>query len=136
MDVVPELNRNGTYRNTTRLGTLQIKGHPGSSGIARRFRQNSRYNHDGCPKQDLNRLFTEYHHYERPPQMIREVHKAIFPNNRAIRDALWSIAHGKRPRRQPLTLRKGGKLPFSSGGSNSLHRNRPRRGSTRRHSQH
>ena len=64
-------------------------------------------------------FFTNYHHFERPQQLIRETHRAIFPDKRAIYDALVSLAKRKRPRRRPLTLRNGGKLPFSSAESGS-----------------
>ncbi len=56
-------------------------------------------------------FLTEHYGYESPAELRRKTLKAIFPNQRAIYDALWSIAHGKKPRRRPIPLRKDGKLP-------------------------
>ena len=64
-------------------------------------------------------FFTAYHHFEDPNKLLKETYKAIFPDNRAIHDAIVSIAHGETPHRRPLSLRKLGKLPFSSVESDS-----------------
>ena len=58
----------------------------------------------------LGRL-TENYGYESPAELHRRTLKAIFPNQRVIYDALVSIAHGKKPRRRPVPLRKDGKVP-------------------------
>ena len=70
-------------------------------------------------------FFTEFHHFEDPNKLVKGTHKVIFPNSRAIHDVIVSIAHGKKPRRRPIPLRKDGKLPSfltesdSSGQDNS-----------------
>ena len=56
-------------------------------------------------------FLTENYGYESPTELHRRTLKAIFPNQRAFYDALVSIAHGKKPRRRPIPLRKDGKLP-------------------------
>ncbi len=56
-------------------------------------------------------FLTEQHGYESPAELRRRTLRAIFPKKRAIYDALVSIAHGKKPRRRPIPLRKDGKLP-------------------------
>ena len=70
-------------------------------------------------------FFTEFHHFEDPNKLVKETHKAIFPNSRAIHDAIVSIARGERPHRRPLPLRRNGKLPFSSAGSGSAEHGNP-----------
>ena len=59
-------------------------------------------------------FFTEFHHFEDPNKLVKGTHKVIFPNSRAIHDAIVSIARGERPHRRPLPLRRNGKLPFAS----------------------
>ena len=59
-------------------------------------------------------FFTEFRRFEDPNKLVKETHKAIFPDKRAIHDAIVSIAHGKTPRRRPLHLRKHGTLTISS----------------------
>ena len=56
-------------------------------------------------------FLTEHYGWESPAELRRRTLRAIFPNQQAMYDALWSIAHGKKPRRRPLPLRKDGKLP-------------------------
>ena len=56
-------------------------------------------------------FLTKVYGFEDPNKLLKETYKAIFPNYRAIYDALVSIAHGKKPRRWPVPLRKDGKLP-------------------------
>jgi len=56
-------------------------------------------------------FLTEHYGYESPAELRRRILKAIFPNQRAFYDALVSIAHGEKPRRRPIPLRKDGKLP-------------------------
>ena len=56
-------------------------------------------------------FLTEHYGYESPAELRRRTLNAIFPNQRAIYDALWSIAHGEKPRRRPIPLRKDGKMP-------------------------
>ena len=70
-------------------------------------------------------FFTEFHHFEDPNRLLKEAHAAIFPNSRAIHDAIVSLARGERLHRQPLSLRKIGKLPFSSTASGSCDPNSP-----------
>ncbi len=53
----------------------------------------------------------EYYGYETPGELHKKTLEAIFPNKRAIYDALVSIAHGKKLRRRPIPLRKDGNLP-------------------------
>ena len=59
-------------------------------------------------------FFTEFHHFEDPNKLVKGTHKVIFPNSRAIHDAIVSIVRGERPHRRPLPLRRNGKLPCSS----------------------
>ena len=68
-------------------------------------------------------FFTEFHHFEDPNKLVKEMHKAIFPDKRAIHDAIVSIAHGETPHRRPLSLRKLGKLPICSAESGSSDQN-------------
>ena len=69
-------------------------------------------------------FFTEFHHFEDPNKLVKGTHKVIFPNSRAIHDAIVSIVHGKKPRRRPIPLRKDGKLPsFLTEPSSSDHGN-------------
>ena len=56
-------------------------------------------------------FLAQHYGYENPTELTKRVLKAIFPNHRAFYDALWSIAHGKKPRRRPIPLLKDGKLP-------------------------
>ena len=56
-------------------------------------------------------FLTEHYGYETPGELHKKTLEAIFPNKRAIYDALVSIAHGKKLRRRPIPLRKDGKLP-------------------------
>jgi len=56
-------------------------------------------------------FLTKVYGFEDPNKLLKETYKAIFPIHRAIYDALVSIAHGKKPRRWPIPLRKDGKLP-------------------------
>ena len=70
-------------------------------------------------------FFTAYHHFRDPNRFLKEIHKAIFPDKRAIHDAIVSIARGQTPHRRPLPLRKLGKLPFSSSESGSSDQNSP-----------
>ena len=70
-------------------------------------------------------FLTEHYGYESPAELRRRTLRAIFPNQRAFYDALVSIAHGKKPRRRPIPLRKDGKLPFSSVESGSSGQDNP-----------
>ncbi len=70
-------------------------------------------------------FLTKVYGFEDPNKVLKETYKAIFPNHRAIHDALVSIAHGERPRRWPIPLRKDGKLPFSSVESGSSGQDNP-----------
>ena len=70
-------------------------------------------------------FLTEHYGYESPAQLHKRTLKAIFPNQRAVYDALWSIARGKKPRRRSLPLRKHGKLPFSSSEFGSYDQDNP-----------
>jgi hypothetical protein len=70
-------------------------------------------------------FFTEFHHFEDPNRLLKEMHKAIFPDKRAIHDAIVSIARGETPHRRPLSLRKLGKLPFSSAESGFADQDNP-----------
>ena len=70
-------------------------------------------------------FLTKAYGFEDPSKLLKETDKAIFSNQRAIRDALVSLAHGKKPRRRPLPLRKHGKLPFSSSESSSCDQDNP-----------
>ncbi len=56
-------------------------------------------------------FLTKVYGFEDPNKLLKETYKAIFPNHRAIHDAFVSLAHGKKPRRRPIPLRKDGKLP-------------------------
>ena len=56
-------------------------------------------------------FLSDHYGYENPAELTKRALKAILPNQRAMYDALWSTAHGKKPRRRPLLLRKDGKLP-------------------------
>ena len=56
-------------------------------------------------------FLTEHYGYESPAELHRRTLQAIFPSNRAIHDALVSLAHGKKPRRRPIPLSKDGELP-------------------------
>jgi len=56
-------------------------------------------------------FLAQHYGYENPAELTKRVLKAIFPNHRAFYDALWSIAHGKKPRRRPIPLLKDGKSP-------------------------
>lgn len=64
-------------------------------------------------------FFTKFHGFEDPNKFVKELRQIIFPNRRAIYDAIWSILHGKMPRRQPIALRKDGKSPFPGADSGS-----------------
>ena len=63
-------------------------------------------------------FLTKVYDFESPAELRRGTLKAIFPNKRAFYDALVSIAHGKKPRRRPIPLRKNGKLPSFLRGNN------------------
>jgi len=56
-------------------------------------------------------FLTEHYGYQSPAELRRRTLRAIFPNQRAIHDALVSILKGEKPRRRPRPLRKDGKLP-------------------------
>ena len=56
-------------------------------------------------------FLTKAHGFETPGELRKRTLKAIFPTRRAFYDALVSLAHGKKPRRRPIPLRKDGKLP-------------------------
>ena len=49
-------------------------------------------------------FLTKAYGFEDPSKLLKETYEAIFPNQRAIYDALLSIAHGKKPRRRPVPL--------------------------------
>jgi len=70
-------------------------------------------------------FLTQHYGFESPAELARKAFKAIFPNSRAIHDAIVSIAHGEKPRRRPLPLRRKGKLPFSSAESTSPEQDNP-----------
>ncbi len=70
-------------------------------------------------------FLSEHYGHENIPELRRRILKVIFPNKRAIYDALWSIARGKKPRRRSLPLRKHGKLPFSSSEFGSYDQDNP-----------
>ena len=70
-------------------------------------------------------FLTKHYGYESPAELRRKALKAIFPNQRAFYDALWSIAHGKKPRRRPVPLREDGKLPFPRADSGSSDQDSP-----------
>ena len=56
-------------------------------------------------------FLTKAYGFETPGELRKRTLKAIFPTRRAFYDALVSLAHGKKPRRRPIPLRKDGKLP-------------------------
>ncbi len=56
-------------------------------------------------------FLTEHYGYESPAELRRKTLRAIFPTQKVIYDALWSIVHGEKPRRRPIPLRKDGKMP-------------------------
>jgi len=69
-------------------------------------------------------FLTEHYGYESPAELRRKTLRAIFPTQKVIYDALWSIVHGEKPRRRPIPLRKDGKLPsFLTEPSSSDHDN-------------
>jgi len=70
-------------------------------------------------------FLTKAYGFEPPGELRKRTLKAIFPNRRAFYDALVSIAHGEKPRRRPLPLRRKGKLPFSSAESTSSEQDNP-----------
>ena len=70
-------------------------------------------------------FLTKVYGFESPAELRRRTLKAIFPNQRAVYDALVSLANGKKPRRRPLPLRRKGKLPFSSAEPTSFEQDNP-----------
>ena len=70
-------------------------------------------------------FLTKVYGFESHAELRRRTLKDIFPNQRAVYDALVSIAHGKKPRRRPLPLRRKGILPFSSAESTSSEQDNP-----------